>query len=280
MNRLPRATLPVLAILFAAGCASVPSSGDRSPAEGFLPVHDQPHYQVRVRAGEAAWPAPPVFRMPQASIKEGASDAGINASQAEVVANHAARSVCLALAPWVQWSSAEEGGRISLEVQRIAASSSGLATTSAVIDAVVPGPFRLPAGLGALEVNTRVEDASGAPLLEMRWARGANPLLHRARASPIGDAWELAPSLSRDLRDALKPRLGSQLPASERSANVAACEQRFGKVNTAGRAASMFIPLSPEAIDPSDNKPADMKPADGKASDGAPPATVPPADKP
>lgn len=253
----------------------MPSSGERSPAVGFVPVHDQPHYQVRVRAGDAAWPAPPVFRMPQASIAAGAADGGITASQAEVVANHAARNVCLALAPWVQWTNADEGGRVALEVQRIAASSSGLATTSAVIDAVVPGPFRLPAGLGALEVNTRVSDASDATLHEMRWARGANPLLHRARASPIGDAWELAPSVSRDLRDALKPRLGPQLPASERSANVAACEQRFGKVNTAGRAASMFIPLSPEAIDPSDDTP-----ADSKASDGTPPAAAPPADTP
>ena len=172
------------------------------------------------------------------------------------MANHAARSVCLALAPWMQWTTADEGGRVVVDVQRIASSSSGLAATSAVIDAVVPGPFRLPAGLGALGIDSRIEAPAGTPLLEMRWARGANPLLHRARASSIGDAWELAPSHARDLKEALIPLKLAEQPDAVRTANVAACEQRFGKVSVAGRAASMFVPLSPEAIDPSDNAPA------------------------
>lgn len=260
MNPPTRSILTVLGLLVATGCASVPSSSERSTAEGFMALEDQPHYQVGVRAGAAAFPTDALFRLPEATLREGAPDASVTLSQAQVVANHAARSVCLALAPWVQWSNAEEGGRIALQVQRITASSSGLAATSAVIDTVVPGPFRLPAGLGALEVDTRVEDASGSPVLEMRWARGANPLLHRARASSIGDAWELAPSHARTLRDALVLKKLPRQPTDIRSANIAACEQRFGKVNAAGRAASMFIPLSPEAIDPSDDAPL---PADG-----------------
>lgn len=124
-----------------------------------------------------------------------------------------------------------------------------------MIDAVVPDPFRLPAGLGALGIDSRVEAPAGAPLLEMRWAHGANPLLHRTRASAIGDAWELAPSHARDLTDALLPlQLAAQTDAV-RKANVVACEQRFGRVSVAGRAASIFVPLSPEAIDPSDDAP-------------------------
>ena len=40
-------------------------------------------------------------------------------------------------------------------LQRIASRSKGLEATSAVIDAVVPGPFRLPAGLGAQGIDSR-----------------------------------------------------------------------------------------------------------------------------
>lgn len=223
-------------------------------------IKDQPHYRIGARTGGAAWPVPPVFRLPETGIRDDALDAAVTPSQANVVVAHAARSVCLVLAPWVQWTTTDEGGRVVVEVRRITASSSGLAATSAVLDAVVPGPFRLPAGLGALDIETRVEDATGAPLLELAWARGANPLLHRARASSIGDAWELAPSHARDLRDALRPLGMATQPDAIRRANITACEVRFGRVSAAGRAASMFIPLSPEAIDPSDDAPEKVDP--------------------
>ena len=250
-----RPALAVLAALLGAGCASLPPAQEGDTPAGYREVRDQPHYRVAVRSGEAAWPLPAVFRLPEATLTEGATGPGITPAQAELVANHAARSVCLALAPWMQWTTADEGGRVVLDVQRIASSSSGLAATSAVIDAVVPGPFRLPAGLGALGIDSRIEAPAGAPLLEMRWARGANPLLHRARASSIGDAWELAPSHARDLKEALAPLKLAEQPDAVRKANVAACEERFGRVSVAGRAASMFVPLSPEAIDSSDDTP-------------------------
>ena len=111
------------------------------------------------------------------------------------------------------------------------------------------------AGLGALRVDTRIEDGTGAALLELQWERGANPLLHRARASSIGDAWELAPSHARDLEEVLAPLKLAKQAEPVRKANIATCEQRFGRVSVAGRAASMFVPLSPEAIDPSDDAP-------------------------
>ena len=255
MTNALRSPLAIVAILLGTGCASLPAAEDGGTPAGFREVRDQPHYRVAVRSGEAAWPLPAVFRLPEATVVEGASATGITPAQAKLVANHAARSVCLALAPWMQWTTADEGGRVMLDVQRIASSSSGLAATSAVIDAVVPGPFRLPAGLGALGIDSRIEAAAGKPLLEMRWARGANPLLHRARASAIGDAWELAPSHARDLEEALESLKLAEQPEAVRKANIAACEQRFGRVSVAGRAASMFVPLSPEAIDPSDDAP-------------------------
>lgn len=255
MIKPSRSTLAVVAMLLGAGCASLPPSPDGGTPAGYREIRNEPHYQVAVRTGEAAWPLPPVFRLPEATLVEGAIGDGVTQAQAEVVATHAARSVCQALAPWLQWTTADDGGRVVLEVQQIAASSSELAATSAVLDAVVPGPFRLPAGLGSLRIRGRIEAPTGAPLLEIRWARGANPLLHRARVSTIGDAWELAPSHASDLQKALAPLKLAEQPEAVQEANAAACEQRFGVVSVAGRAASLFVPLSPEAIDPSDDAP-------------------------
>ena len=270
MTNMIRSSLAAAAMLLAAGCASLPPPKDGGTPAGFREIRNEPHYRLAVRPGEAAWPQPALFRLPEATVVEGAIGTGITPQQAQVVATHAARSMCLALAPWMQWTTADEGGRILLQVQRIGASSSELAATSAVLDALVPGPFRLPAGLGTLEVNTRVEDAAGATVLDVRWARGANPLLHRARVSTIGDAWELAPSNARDLVAELAPLKLAAQPDPVREANIAACEQRFGQVSVAGRAASFLVPLSPEAIDPASGKPAGDAPAEDQPAAGKP----------
>ena len=198
-----RRILLSIACLWLAACASLPPSAAGDDEAGFRNVREQAHYRVRVREGMAPLPEGSRFRLPVVRVVDDGTGPGISEAQAGVVATHAARSVCLVLSPWVRWVDDDDAGRVALDVRRIGQSSSGLAATSAVIDAVVPGPFRLPAGLGALEVDSRIEAADGTPVLELRWARGANPLLHRARASSIGDAWELAPSHARDLKAAL-----------------------------------------------------------------------------
>lgn len=265
MPRLP-ALLPVLLALAASACASLPQEPPRADEAGFRDVRAEPHYRIRLRTGDTPLPTPLRLRLPAAEVAADAADPGIRPAQAEVVAAQAARSVCQQLAPWVQWvagpeAEASDAGAVTVRVRRIVASDAGLATTSAVLDALVPGPFRLPAGLGALEVDSRIAAADGTPLLELHWARGANPVLHRARASAIGDAWELAPSHARDLREALAALRPTPQPEPVRRANLEACRARFGEVSVAGRAASFLLPLSPEALDPAD--------------DAAPPAPTP-----
>ncbi len=254
--------VPLLFLAAAAtGCASLPAGDGAAVPDGFRTLQGQPHYQVHVRDGSAAWPQPALFQLPRAALAAGSHASAVTDEQAALIAAHAARTVCIALAPWVEWSAGQDGGEVALTLRHIGASSSALAATSAVLDAAVPGPFRLPAGLGALAVDTRIEDASATPLLELRWARGANPLLHRARASSIGDAWELAPSHARALRDALRSRGALAQPQAVRQSNEAMCEQQFGRVSTAGRAASLFVPLPPEALAPKlPSRPAPVEP--------------------
>ena len=229
MQAFIRSVLAAAILLLGAGCASLPPAAAGDAASGFREVRNQPHYRVSVRDGTGC-------------LKRQIHDAVDHRPGGEAV-------------EVLEDQQDHPLARVALQVRRVAASSSGLAATSAVIDAVVPGPFRLPAGLGALRVDTRIEDGAGAALLELQWERGANPLLHRARASSIGDAWELAPSHARDLEEVLAPLKLAKQAEPVRKANIATCEQRFGRVSVAGRAASMFVPLSPEAIDPSDDAP-------------------------
>lgn len=248
-----RLLLPCLCLL-TIGCASLPSTVARDDDAEFRVVREDAHYRIRIREGAPPAPADVRFQLPEATVVDTTSNPQVSAAQADVVATHAARSVCLVLSPWVRWVEGAEAGRITLALRRIGASSSGLAATSALIDTVVPGPFRLPAGLGTLEVDSRIEAADGTPLLEMRWARGANPVLHRARASSIGDAWELAPSHARDLAAASTWLRSIGQPDAVRKANIASCNARFGEISRAGRAASLLVPLSPEALDPADDQ--------------------------
>jgi hypothetical protein len=83
-----------------------------------------------------------VFRLPEAVVLEGAYDKSITAAQADLVANHAARSVCVTLAPWVRWVTAEGGGRIALELSRIGASSSAMAAAATGSAMSRPGMIR------------------------------------------------------------------------------------------------------------------------------------------
>ena len=193
--------------------------------------------------------------IPRVVLAEGALGLGITAVQGALVANQAARKVCTNLAPFLRFDEAAAELTIELKVTAIRPTSSGTAGVSAVLGVFVPGPFRLPAGLGGFAADG-VARRDGEDLLVLRWAEGASALGDRAKISSIGDAYQLAAQFADDFTDNLikpqgqkgkrRPRLGSALV----DANKALCEARFGKANIAGRGASFLLPLSPAAIDP------------------------------
>lgn len=192
--------------------------------------------------------------LPRVLLAEGALGEGISAAQGALVANRAARDVCTNLAPFLRFDDANPELAIELQVTAIRPTSGGASGVSAVLGVFVPGPFRLPAGLGGFAADA-VARRNGEDLLVLRWAEGASAVADDAKISSIGDAYQLAGQFADDFTDNLIDPLGSKgerLPRLEGAvinANQALCEARFGKANIAGRGASIFLPLSPEAID-------------------------------
>lgn len=261
MVRPLRRPLFALAAWLLAGCASVPA-----PREGALAT-DRPlrtvdasrHRQIVQFVDAAALRDTPRIVLPQVALAAAAHGPSITPVQAVLVANHAARSLCLGLSRHATLQDAPADGALQarLVVTAIEPTSGAAAGASSVIGFFVPGPFRLPAGLGGLAVEAELADPAAGQVALMRWARGANPVTQDAKVSAIGDAWQLAGRFGADFARAVldtDPKRGglqrARLPAAALDANRAACVARYGAVNLAGRGASLVLPLAPEAIDP------------------------------
>lgn len=206
------------------------------------------------------------FGLPIVTVSAGASGAGISDSQSALVANNAGRALCSRLATYVELVDTADDETVEprMELTAIVPTGRVAAGASSVIGIFIPGPFRLPAGLGGLAGDAELRGADGSQLAHMRWARGANPVTNSEKLSSIGDAWQLAKKFgdefARAILDADTRVSGIQHPkASEsvRSSNRALCDQRFGQANLAGRGASLLLPLSPESIDPGQPAPAE-----------------------
>jgi len=254
LRRLPPA---LLAALLLAGCASAP----KAPREGFSTlrtletVRDEPHARIaRFLDAEVVLAAQSVSP-PRFLVAEGAAGEGIDASRAVLVANRAARDLCTGLAPYFRITETDPELELALYVTAIEPTSPGAAGVSELIGVFVPGPFRLPAGLGGFAADG-VARRSGEDLFVLRWAEGANPVTEGARVSRIGDAYQLAGDFADDFAEALNDPQGrgaegrARLDAVTIEANRALCLARFGRTSVAGQGASILLPLAPEAIDP------------------------------
>lgn len=198
-------------------------------------------------------------QLPQVGFAPALVSEQISSEQLALVANRAARSACLRLARHFELVSVgpdEVSSALNLQLllTDIRASSAALSGASALVDLVVPGPFRIPAGLGGLaaEALAKVE---GQTVMQLRWSKGANALLDNASLSAVGDAYQLADDFGRDVADQLikagdsKPVERPRLASDQLDRNRELCRQRFGQARPAARGASLFLPLSPESID-------------------------------
>lgn len=254
--------LAAIAILNLGACASAPAPR----ATVFAPEHPL-HSASKARQrkvehyvdAQALHPIPRIA-LPDVRVAANAHDEAITSQQAELVANHAARSVCLGLAPYAVLHHTPGPGvlDVQLVVTAIEPSSGFASGTSAVIGAVAPVPLpRVPAGLGSLAMEAELREPQLGQLALMRWARGANAITQDPKISSIGDAWQLAQRFGRDftrtLLDTDPDRRGLQrerVTDPQIEANRTLCAQRYGKVNLVGRGASKLLPLGPGAIDP------------------------------
>ena len=250
-------TLSVLfATLWLAACASAPKpTGTGIRTEQPMAVTKDEAYAKTERFVDAeAVLAARSVGLPRVRIAEGAVGEGITPQQAALVANRAARDTCVQLARRYRIDPEAPDLAIEIVVTAIAPTSSGAAGASALLGVFVPGPFRLPAGLGGFAADGAVR-AGSADVAVLRWAEGAGAITEDAKVSRIGDAYQLAGDFADDLAKALNDPSGAQgdtratLDVTEREAGEARCWARFGRASVAGRGASILLPLSPESID-------------------------------
>ncbi len=234
----------VVPFLTLTACAS------RPPAPALLDPELPNIQRVENRERESAlWRrdgfAPSPLPFPEIVLSPAAELDGLEPEAIEPVLSELGRSLCRALGERLALNA---DASATLRVELVALRASRGQAVSALLDLAVPGPGRLPAGLGGLSLRLSLSD-QGEPLLLYAWSRGANPLRENARLSPIADAWQLA---ARFPGDFLKDSGLADLPrraAAERRAARAACEARFGAIDPLLRGAGRLLPLPPEWVE-------------------------------
>lgn len=260
MDQRLRSAPTVMALLVVAallqGCASAPKPTARGIADQkpMTTLRDEPFAQTERFVDVAAVLAARTAAPPTVRVADGALGDGVTAAQGALVANRAARDVCAGMARHFRFDDADPDLRVELVVTAIRPTSSAAAGASAVLGVFVPGPFRLPAGLGGFAADGVARRGDEAVLL-LHWAEGAGAITEDAKVSSIGDAYQLANEFADDLVDGLVDPRGrdgdtrARVDDETRAANEAVCLKRFGRASVAGRGASILLPLSPEAID-------------------------------
>lgn len=195
------------------------------------------------------------FALPDIILQLPAENPDIDAGQLALLGNALNRSLCLRLGQYLEAESEPSAQALHIEaaLTGIAPTSKASAGLSAAVDLFVPGPFRIPVGMGSIALDARAGNADGT-IAFMRWAKGANPVLNSARISSVGDAYALLDTFAKEftywlVQDADGDGKRPKLPNARIEANESLCEARYGKVDAIGKGISRLIPLAPEAID-------------------------------
>jgi hypothetical protein len=252
--------------LLLGACASVPqTSGD--PLANDKPLESVSDGQGRrvSRYVDGALLAPLVaYALPDIDLQLPQAREDISPQQLAIISNALNRSICTRLGQYLtaEPNPTESALKIEIALTGITPTSKALSGISAALGTVVPGPFRIPLGMGAIALDARAS-TNGQTAAFMRWAKGANPVLNSAKVSTIGDAYDLVDTFAREFGQLLlhgtsKVKTREKLPGDLIAANEVLCESRFGSVDLVGKGASFLLPLSPEFIDK--GKPADSPP--------------------
>lgn len=247
----------LILLLLLNACASIPEpNGNRLVAD--KPLESVTEEQGRrvsryldaVRLSEITR-----YAIPDITLSLPAGNPDIRPEQLALMSNALNRAICTRLGQYLNADpeAAADALRIEIALTGITPTSKSIAGLSAAVDTFVPGPFRIPIGMGALSLDARASNGQGT-LAFMRWAKGANPVFNSAKVSTIGDAYALIETFAREFGQLLLNGAGGEdkrpkLPEQQIQANETLCESRFGKVDAVGKGASFLIPLSPEFID-------------------------------
>jgi hypothetical protein len=252
-----RLFIALASALLLGACASVPqTSGDPLANDKPLELVSDSQGRKVSRYVDSALLAPvTAYAIPDIELTLPVARDDISPQQLAIISNALNRSICVRLGQYLTAEpvASESALKIDIALTGITPTSKALSGVSAALGTVVPGPFRLPIGMGAIALDARAV-TNGETAAFMRWAKGANPVMNSAKVSTIGDAYELVGTFAREfgqllLQGASKARTREKLPADLIAANEVLCESRFGRVDPVGKGASFLLPLSPEFID-------------------------------
>lgn len=247
----------LILLLLLNACASIPeSTGDRLIADKPLEsVTEEQGRNVSRYLDAARLSGISRYSLPDIALTLPAGTPDISPEQIALISNALNRSICTRLGQYLiaDPGASDDAMRVEVALTGITPTSKSIAGLSAAVDTFVPGPFRIPIGMGALSLDARASNDQGT-LAFLRWAKGANPIFNSAKVSSIGDAYALIETFTREFGQLLLNGVGGEekrpkLPEQQIEANEALCESRFGKVDPVGKGASFLIPLSPEYID-------------------------------
>lgn len=247
----------VAAALLLGACASVPQTSGNPLANDkpLATVSEQQGRRVsRYVDGDLLAPLS-AYALPDINLTLPQDREGISPQQLAIISNALNRSICTRLGQYLTAEPipSETALKIDIALTGITPTSRAISGISAVIGTFVPGPFRIPIGMGAIALDARAS-SGGQTAAFMRWAKGANPVFNSAKVSSIGDAYDLVDTFARDfgnllLQGASKVKTRKKLASALIAQNEALCETRYGSVDPLSRGASFLLPLSPEFID-------------------------------
>lgn len=195
------------------------------------------------------------YVLPEINLTLPEANPDITKEQLALISNALNRSICTRLGQYLtaEPSASGDAMRVEVSLTGITPTSKSIAGISAAVDTFVPGPFRIPIGMGAIALDARASN-DGGTIAFMRWAKGANPVFNSAKVSSIGDAYALVETFTREFGQLLIQGAGGEekrqkLVEVEIQSNERLCEARYGKVDAVGKGASFLIPLSPEFTD-------------------------------
>lgn len=248
---------PLSMLLFLAGCASVPTANVQVIATD-KPLEQTSNEQWRTQQrylDRELIASTKSMALPAARLTLPEANKQINPQQLELISNTLNRSLCKHLGDYLEIKpvAATEDMQLTLALTGIRATSRSAAGISAAAGVFVPGPFRIPVGMGAISLDAKASK-SDQTIAFVRWAKGANPVLNSGAISTISDAYELVDTFAKEFtallfEDDTGKMLRPKLTAGAIDANERLCTASFGKANIVGKGVSFVLPLAPELLD-------------------------------
>lgn len=135
-----------------------------------------------------------------------AQTTGLSETERQLIRTALNRALCnqlaahFTLAPTKAQADITIDGAITLAKPTDSVAASASAVTSVATTALLfaPLPARIPIGMGSLSLEAEARDTEGRQVAAMVWARGADAVTTRARASAAGDAYELSTRFASD----------------------------------------------------------------------------------